>query len=424
MTRWIKHGEVGSLLKPGMTVFVAGATAEPREILAGLAVGNEACAGVHFVSVSVPGINTVDFCAFHPNTSSTAFLATAENRASIAAGRVDFMPMHYSGIYAYLKGEMKIDVVLVQLPPANSDGMTSLGLSADFTPAVLDKAAFVIGEINARQPAPADGPSVPFSALDYAITCDRPVPTLASAGSNDVARRIGRQVAGLIRDGDCIQIGIGAIPDATLAGLSGKNDLGIHSGMITDGVMALARAGNITGQRKTLDTGRIVSGVTLGSRHLIEWAGEVPELSVRPVGYTHDSGVIRRIDNFVSINSALQVDLFGQVNSDMLAGRQLSGTGGAVDMMRAATLSTGGKSVVALGATAGGGKVSRIVPSLPSHTASTALRTDIDYVVTEYGARRLRNLPVRARAEALIEIAHPDFRDLLRDQWNKMRSSG
>jgi 4-hydroxybutyrate CoA-transferase len=419
MTRWIKAEDVGEILQAGMTVFVAGATAEPREILQALASRGQRCAGVRFVSVSVPGINGVDFSAFHPQASSTAFLATAENRKSIAASRVDFIPLHYSAIYSYLEREMKIDAVLLQLPPAGSEGAVCLGISADFTPAVLDKAGLVIGEINQRQPAPTDSPRIPLARLDYAIACDRPVPALASAAISDAARLIGRHVSELIEDGDCIQIGIGAIPDAVMDCLSGKNDLGIHSGMISDGVMALVQAGNITGSRKSLDKGRIVSGVTLGSQRLIEWAGEAPQLSVRPVAYTHDSGVIRRIDNFVSINSALEVDLFGQVNADMLAGRQFSGTGGAVDMMRGAALSRGGRSIIALGATADGGKVSRIVAALASHTATTALRTDIDYVVTEYGARRIRHLPVMARAQALIEIAHPDFRAQLRDQWSE-----
>lgn len=421
MTQWIEAGQVSGLLQAGMTVFVAGATAEPREILGALAARSEQCAGVRFVSVSVPGINGVDFSAFHPKTKSTAFLATAQNRKSIAAGRVDFVPLHYSAIFDFLERDMKIDAVLVQLPPPAKDGTAHLGISADFTPAVLAKAGIVIGEINARQPAPADAPALPLSRLDYALACDRPVPAFAHAAISDVARSIGHHVAELIDDGDCIQIGIGAIPAATLAGLFAKNDLGIHSGMITDGVMALVQAGNITGRSKTLDTDKVVSGVTLGSQCLIQWAGEAPELAVRPVGYTHDSGVIRRIDNFVSINSALEVDLFGQVNSDMLGGCQVSGTGGSVDMMRGAALSRGGRSIIALSATASGGKISRIVAALTPHTATTALRTDIDYVVTEFGARRIRHLPVQARAEALIEIAHPNFHDQLRDEWNDMK---
>lgn len=421
MTRWIKADDIGEILQAGMTVFVAGATAEPREILQSLAARGERCAGVRFVSVSVPGVNRFDFSAFHPRAASTAFLATAENRESIATGRVDFIPLQYGAIYSLLEREMQIDAVLLQLPRVAGEETVCLGISADFTPAVLDKARLVIGEINQRQPVPADSPRMPLARLDYALACDRPVPTLARAVASDAVRSIGSHASELIGDGDCIQIGIGAIPDAVLGGLSGKNDLGIHSGMISDGVMVLAEAGNVTGSRKSLDTGRIVSGVTLGSQRLIDWAAAAPQLSVRPVGYTHDSGVIRRIDNFVSINSALEVDLFGQVNADMLEGRQLSGTGGAVDMMRGSALSRGGRSIIALSSTADGGKVSRIVAALAPHTAATALRTDVDYVVTEYGARRIRQLPVPARAMALIEIAHPDFRAQLRDQWDEMR---
>ena len=224
-------------------------------------------------------------------------------------------------------------------------------------------------------------------------------------------------MADLIENGDCIQIGIGGIPNACLAKLSDKNDLGIHSGMISDGVMALTLAGNITGSRKSLDNGKIISGVTHGSESLHEWAGEALQLAVRPVCYTHNVAVIGQIDNFVSINSALEIDLLGQVNSDMLHGRQISGSGGAVDMMRGAAYSRGGRSIIALSATANGGRNSRIVSTLAPDTATTALRTDIDYVVTEFGSRRVRHLSLNARAEALIEISHPDFRDQLRSEW-------
>ena len=183
----------------------------------------------------------------------------------------------------------------------------------------------------------------------------------------------------------------------------------------------IARAGNITGRLKTMDSNKMVSGATLGSQELVDWAGSTAGLAFRPVGYTHDIDVLRRIDNFVSVNAALEVDLYGQVNADMLGGRQVSATGGSIDMMRGAALSKGGRSIVALKSTAKGGQVSCITPSLSARNATTALRTDVDYVVTEYGARRIRYLPLRARAEALIEIAHPDFRDQLRAEWNEMK---
>jgi len=416
MKRWIDADEVAGFLEPGMTVFIAGATAEPREILAALQRHADRCAGIHFVSVSIPGINGFDFSALHPEAKSTAFFATSENSVSIASGRTDFVPLQYRAIFDYLENDLNVDAVLAQLPPAQGDSV-SLGLCADFLPAVLDRAGLVIAEINDRQPVPADSPSRPTDSIDLAVNCDRPVPVFPDQKVDDTAAAIGRQVAQLVNDGDCLQIGIGSIPGAVLDALTDKSDLGIHSGLISDGVMVLADAGNITGRCKNQDQYKIVTGTTLGGEALIEWAGSAPELRFRPVSHTHDIGVIRQIDNFVSINSALEVDLFGQVNADMLEGRQFSGTGGAVDMMRGATMSRGGRSIVALKAITAKGKKSRIVTALSRNTAATALRTDVDYVVTEYGARRIRHLPISARAEALIEIAAPEFRDQLRDDW-------
>jgi 4-hydroxybutyrate CoA-transferase len=419
MTQWIQAQDVAGLLRPGMTVFVAGATAEPREILRALSEQGESCAGVRFVSVSLPGINHVDFTSLNEQAQSTAFFATPENRQSIATGRAEFVPMQYSAIYDYLQRDLPVDVALVQLPEPTRDAV-SLGISVDFLPSILDKAGLLIGEINTRQPTPAGAAEMPLSRLDYAVACERPVPTIAPAKINSTINEIGRHIAGLIQDGDCLQIGIGGIPGATMAALSERNDLGFHSGMITDGAMNLARAGNITGRMKAVDADLMVSGATLGSQELIEWAGNAQNLAFRPVGYTHDIEVLRRINNFVSINSALEVDLFGQVNADMLGSRQISATGGSIDMMRGAALSAGGRSIIALKSTARGGTVSCIRPALTAGTATTALRTDVDYVVTEYGARRIRHLPLMARAAALIEIAHPDFHDSLQDQWKEM----
>lgn len=416
MQRCIEADEVTGFFEPGMTVFVAGATAEPRHVLAALERQGERCAGVHFVSISIPGMNSFDFSALHPEARSTAFFATPENRASIASGRTDFIPLQYSAIFDYLQKELKIDAVLAQLPPAQGDAV-SLGISADFLPAVLDKAGTVFAELNEQQPVPADAPTWPADSIDYVVACDGPVPIFPSQNCDEAAVAIGRHVAELIYDGDCLQIGIGAIPGAVLDALADKSDLGIHSGLICDGVMTLAEAGNISGRHKNQDRNKIVTCATLGSEALIEWAGSAPHLAIRPVNHTHDVGVIRQIDNFVSINSAVQVDLFGQVSADMLDGQQWTGPGGAVDMMRGAALSSGGRSIVALRSTAANGRKSRIVAALGHDTAATALRTDIDIVVTEYGARRIRHLPTKARAEALIEIAAPVFRDQLRDEW-------
>ena len=414
MIRFTSADEAVAHLKPGQTVFVAGGTAEPGEILAALGRNPQRAAGVNFVSVPIPGFNRLDFCDLHPEARATVFFATADNRDSIANGRARFIPMQYSGIFDYLQNEMQVDVVMAQLPPA-ADNVQSIGLTADFLPAVLEKTELLMAEVNQQQPIPIDSPSLNPDGIDVAVACDRPVPALPVQKPDEVAATIARHVAALIQDGDCLQIGIGAIPAAVLGALTEKNDLGVHSGMITDGVMVLAKLGIVTGLRKTLDRNRIVTGTALGSRALVEWAGSEPDIIFRPVSHTHDVGLLRRIDNFVSLNSALEVDLFGQVNSDMMKGYQWAGTGGSVDMMRGAAMSRGGRSIVALKSLSG--SRSRIVPALKPHTPATALRTDMDYVVTEHGARRIRHLPTAARAEALIELAAPQHRDELRAEW-------
>ncbi len=419
MTNWIKSEDVTGLLKPGMTVFIAGGTAEPREILAALTAHGDKCAGVRFISVCVPGMNGGNFTDIDDRVQATAFFATPENREAVATGRIDFIPLQYRAIFDYLEHDLDIDAAILQLPPIGDNDSFSLGIGGDFSSAVISEAGMVIGEINQRQPFPVNSQTFPLSRLNYAVACDRPVPTFPLAEMDQTARTIGGHVAGLIADGDCLQIGIGSIPDASLAALMDKNDLGFHSGMIAAGVRDLVKNGNMNGRQKAIDTGKHVTGVALGDIEFIDWAGNDVDISFRPVSYTHDTSVLRQIDNFVSINSAVEIDLFGQVNSEMLAGRQISGTGGAVDMMRGAALSRGGKSIVALNATAGGGRYSRIVAMLTPGNATTALRTDVDYIVTEFGARRIRHLSLLDRAEALIEISAPQFRDQLREVWRK-----
>ena len=423
MTNCIEPQEIAGHLKPGMTVFIGSCTAEPAETLDVLRGGSDCCAGVRFVCVTVPGINKIDFSTLHPEAKSTAFFALPENRENIASGRIDFLPMQYRAIYTYLERDVDIDMAIVQLPEPDVDGTMSLGVTVDFLPAVLDKAKIIVGEINDQQPAPKGSPTMRLDQLDLVVKCSRAVTTVPAPHMNGTVLAIAGHVADLINDGDCLQTGIGAIPSAALAALFDKNDLGFHSGMLADGAMALIKAGNANGAAKNIDKGQAVFGATLGSAELIEWAGQAENLLFRPVTYTHDTDVVRRNDNFVSINSALQVDLFGQVNADMLDGAQISGTGGSVDLMRSAALSKGGRSILALNATAAKGSLSRIIPALPANTAATALRTDIDYVVTEYGAKRIRHLPFPARAEALIELAAPEFRDGLKEAWREANFS-
>jgi 4-hydroxybutyrate CoA-transferase len=276
---------------------------------------------------------------------------------------------------------------------------------------VLAQGPIVIAQLNPTLVAPAGSPLINPALIDAMFESDESAPALAPANIDEAAQAIGGLVAGLIRDGDCLQTGIGAIPAAILSQLSDKNDLGMHGGLIDDGGMQLIENGNLTGARKALDTHKHVTGMALGSAELMSWLAGRRDVVFRGANHTHEVSAIRQLDGFVSVNSAVEVDLFGQVNAEMAGGRQISGTGGSVDFMRAAKASKGGRSIVAMNATARGGSVSRIVPKVEM---VTALRTDVDTVVTEYGVAQIKDLPNQARAEALINIAAPQFRDELR----------
>jgi len=294
----------------------------------------------------------------------------------------------------------------------DAEGVLRLGPNVDFAAAALAAAGTVLVEINEGITAPASSLVLDEAKIDASITSNRPIAEMAPPVIDEAAAAIGANVGALIRDGDCIQTGIGSIPAAILKELGGLNDLGMHGGLIDDGGMALIQAGNLNGSRKAIDTGLHITGMALGSTSLYDWLADMPTVQFRGADHTHEIGVIRQLENFVSINSAVEVDLYGQVNAEFAGGRQLSGTGGSVDFMRSARASRGGRSIVAMNATARGGTVSRIVPKVEM---VTALRTDVDLVVTEFGVAKLDGIPVPERARRLIQIAAPEFREELLD---------
>jgi 4-hydroxybutyrate CoA-transferase len=317
--------------------------------------------------------------------------------------------MQMRAVFDYLSENL--DVVMAQAA-RDRDGVLRLGPNVDFAAAALAAAGTVLVEINEGITAPAGGMALDEARIDASVVSKRPIAEMPSPVIDEAAAAIGANVAALIRDGDCIQTGIGSIPAAILKELRGLNDLGLHGGLIDDGGMALIRAGNLNGSRKAIDTGLHITGMALGSQSLYDWLAETPAVQFRGADHTHEIGVIRQLENFVSINSAVEVDLYGQVNAEFAGGRQLSGTGGSVDFMRSARASRGGRSIVAMNATARGGTVSRIVPKVEM---VTALRTDVDLVVTEFGVAKLDGVPVMERARRLIEIAAPEFREELLD---------
>jgi 4-hydroxybutyrate CoA-transferase len=397
---------MADLLGSGQRVFVAGSVNEPSGLLEELRV-QRLPRGLHFIQFPIAGYNRCDFTRFAPDAELTTFFMTPHLKDADPE-RLHFLPMQMRRVYDYLSE--RVDVVLVQVARGH-DGRLRLGPNVDFLTAALSSARVVLAELNTAFTAPAGCPLIDESAIDYLLASHRPLHEMPHAGEDAAVEAIGALVAAEIHDGDCIQTGIGAIPAAILRRLTGKHDLGLHGGLIDDGGRALIDNGNLTGARKDIDTGRHVTGMALGSAGLLEWLAHRSDVQFRGANYTHEVGVIGRIRNFVSVNSAVEVDLDGQVNAEMAGGRQISGTGGAVDFMRGARSSKGGRSIIAMTATARGGAASRIVRRVEM---VTALRTDVDMVVTEHGVARLRDASVRGRAEALIDIAAPQFREELR----------
>ena len=401
------RGEVvNELLKKNQRIFVAGSSNEPSGLLSELRT-LDLPSDLEFVQFPLSGYNSVDFTQFNDSSNLTTFFMTPSLK-NADSSRLHFLPMQMRAVFDYL--EDNIDVAMFQVA-CDRDGNLRLGPNVDFVEAALRSASVRIAELNKSLVAPLGCMSIDPEQIDFLYESERPLFQMPAPELDVAAKAIGTLVSDLIADGSCIQTGIGAIPTAILSQLSNKNDLGMHGGLVDDAGMNLITAGNLSGRSKTLDRDKHVVGMALGSQKLYDWLGSQQDVLFKGANYTHEVSVIRQIDDFVSINSAVEIDLYGQVNAEFAGGRQLSGTGGSVDFMRAAKSSKRGKSIVAMNATAKNGSVSRIVPKVEM---VTALRTDVDIVVTEFGVADLKNLSIKKRADALIEIAAPQFREELR----------
>ena len=340
----------------------------------------------------------------------------ANTRAAVAAGRADYTPIFLSEIEGlFVSGAMPLDVVLMQVSPPDEHGFVSLGTTVDCTLTASRCAPILIAEVNDQMPRTHGDTSIHVSHLTAIVETSRPLLELHSDPFTDVHLRVARNVASLIPDGATIQTGIGGIPEAVLTCLDDKRDLGIHTEMLADGVIELMESGIINGERKSLHQGKAVAAFVLGTRRLFDFIHENPSFEFRSISYTNDPFVVAQNDRMVAINSALQVDLTGQVCADSLGTRPYSGFGGQLDFIRGAARSKGGVPIIALPATARGGQLSRIVPVLDPGAGVVTSRADVHYVITEYGIASLHGKTLRERAEALIAIADPRFRADLED---------
>jgi acyl-CoA hydrolase len=410
--RHINLKSVPELLRPGQVVYVAGCAGQPDSVLDILRQFPDACAGITFTGVLIPGVNRVDPAALNPTARLRTFFMAPEFRDSFDRGQVDFLPLHYSRIYPYLQSAAGIDLAIFTVSPPGPDGMVTLGVANDFTPAVLSGPARCLAVVNPFMPVTEGGPRWPLSRFDWVVDGPSPLLTLETGDVPDDIAAVGRAVAGLLHDGDTLQLGLGKVQAAVLQAATGLRDLGIHAGMIADPLLPLLDRGVVT---------RVLTNVALGSVDLYARCSADPRIRFGTVADTHTMEVLSRIERLVSINSVIEVDLFGQANAEMMGSRQVSGHGGLVDFLRGGVASSGGRSILATPATARRGQISRIVPRLEPDTVTTVQRADTDLVVTEFGVADLRFKSVDGRAEALIQIAAPAFRDYLAESWRIMR---
>ena len=348
-----------------------------------------------------------------------ALFVGGSTRKAVEEGRGDYTPCFFHEIpKLFTDGTLPVDVAFLQLSEPDENGVCSYGVSVDYTQPAAEAAKLVIAQINKNMPY-TYGNGINLKDIDYIVEKDEPLIELQPPKIGETEHKIGEYVASLIHDGDTLQLGIGAIPDAVLSFLGDKKDLGIHSEMFSDGVVDLARKGVITNKKKTIDQGKFVSCFLMGTKKLYDFVNNNPDVLMERVDYTNDPFVVAKIDNIISINSAMQVDLMGQVNAEMIGYKQFSGVGGQVDFVRGASRAKGGKAIIAMPSTAGHDKISKIVPLLDKGAAVTTSRNDVDYVITEFGIAPLKGRTLRQRAIALIKIAHPDFRDGLIAEFEK-----
>lgn len=405
------------LIRSGQRIFLGSNCAEPQTLVEALLAQSDRLADCELLHILTLGLAPYSDLRFENRFRHNAFFIGANVRDAVNRCGADYTPIFLSEVPALFRnGQIPLDVALIEVSPPDSHGYVSLGVSVDVVKAAVECAKLVIAEVNRRMPRTLGDSTIHVSQVGAFVESDRPLPELPLPKQTEVTRRIGQYIADLIEDGATLQLGIGAIPDAVLAVLENKRDLGIHTEMFSDGVMRLVEMGVITGRRKSLRPGKIVTTFCMGSRALYDFVDNNPGCEFLPTEYVNDPFTIARNDHMVAINAAIEVDLTGQVCSDSIGSRFYSGIGGQVDFIRGAARSRGGKPVIALPSTAtlrDGRVVSKIVPVLQEGAGVVTSRGDVHYVVTEWGVAYLHGKSVRERALALVSIAHPDFRENL-----------
>ncbi|MBN7774111.1 acetyl-CoA hydrolase/transferase family protein [Clostridium aminobutyricum] len=425
-SRLVTAEEAVNQIQSGDHIFPMHAAGEPKYII------NKLLERTDLKEITIhQGLNVGDAPYAQPEYASwitvdSVFIGK-NNRKAIQDGRGEFTPLHFYALPRAIREERILcHAAMIQCTPPDENGYVNTGISCDQTRLVCEKSRVAIAQVNKEVPHVCGDTLIHVSEIDYFVEYDEDLYTIPLINSDDpIAEKIGYNISTLIKDGDTLQMGQGNVPNAILKFLADKKDLGIHTEVFSDNLIPLIEAGVVNGAKKTLNSRKIVSTFIQGTKDLYKYIDNNNMICLKPVDYTNDVAVIAQNDNMVAINSAIEVDLMGQVVADSIGNKNFSGVGGQLDFLRGAEQSKNGRPVIALPATAKGGTVSRIVAMLKPGTPVTTTRQDVHYVVTEYGVANLLGKNIRERAELLIGIAHPDFREQLRIDFDKyLKDSG
>ncbi|GJQ21072.1 MAG: 4-hydroxybutyrate CoA-transferase [Bacteroidia bacterium] len=406
--------EAVSVVRSGDRVFFSGNAATPLLLMNALAARKDELYDVDLNHVLLLGDDPLAKPGMERHFRHNSLFVGEADREAIAAGRSAYVPIHLSEIPGlFSRGIIPLDVAFIHVSPPDEHGFMSFGVECAASKSAAENAKIVVAQVNERMPRTLGDVFIHVSHVHKIVECSEPLMTLRGAGSSEVERKIAAHIANLIQDGDTLQLGIGGIPDAVIAQLDSKKHLGIHTEMVSDGVVRALESGVVTNRRKTLHPGKIIATFVLGSEDLYRYVDNNPIFELHPCDYTNNPFIVAQNDNMVAINSAIEVDITGQVCSDSIGPKIYSGFGGQVDFIRGAAYSKGGKPIIALPSTTKNNTISRIVPQLRPGAGVVTTRADVHYVVTEFGVASLHGKNLVERAEALMAVAHPAFRDEL-----------
>lgn len=414
--------EAVSVVKSNDRIYVSGNAATPFGLMDALEKRKDELHNVELAHVLLFGDEPLSKPGMEGHFRHNSLFVGPADRAAVNAGKADYIPVFLYEIPSFFyTGLLPVDVAFMHLSPPDEHGFMSYGVECLASKAAAESAKIVVAQVNEKMPRALGDSFIHASRVSKIVEISKDLPELQPIPFTDVEKKIGANVASLVEDGSTVQLGIGGIPNAALKAMFDRRDLGVHTEMVSDSIIEAIEAGVVTGSKKTLHTGKIIATFYLGTKKIYEFIDNNPVFETHPCNYTNHPYIIGQNEKMVAINSAIEVDLTGQVCSDSIGTRIYSGFGGQLDFIRGAAQSKGGKPIIALPSTAKGGKLSKIVSTLQVGAGVVTTRADVHYIVTEYGVANLHGKNLRQRAEALISIAHPDFRNALEEEAKKRK---